>query len=413
MSRRRVLVVSPYFAPEHSGSAPYVTAVATRLAERYDVTVLTGAPHYPQWRVAPGYRRWRAVERQRGAQVVRLRHYVPRRQSVWRRAAYEATFAARVLVEGLPRRVDVVLAFSPPVLSAAAAAVLARRCRAPFGLVVHDVASRAVHESGIAGGSAAGGTVAAVEGRVLRGATGVVVLHEHFRAVCLALGVPDDRVRVIRNWVHAGTPQRDRGLMRSEMGWGAETVVLHSGNMGLKQGLDAVVQAARLASQRAVPVRFVLMGQGSQRGDLERLAAGVDGVDVVDPVPGDVYPDVLAAADVLLVHERPGLVQTSVPSKLTSYFAAGRPVVAATEADSPAAAEMDAARAGVVIPAGEPEVLLDAVLRLAADPHAAAVHRAAAQRFAEEHLAPAAALDRYEEWVEQLAAAGHGPGEPP
>jgi glycosyltransferase involved in cell wall biosynthesis len=401
----RLVVVTPYYAPEHSGTAPYVTAVAEHLARTHDVTVLTGVPHYPEWRVREGYRRWRVDERSERLRVVRLLHYVPARQTALHRGVYELSFAVRAFAAGARGSADAVVAFGPPVLSTAAAQGLARRHRAAFGVIVHDLAGLGARESGMAGGARVAALVGAVEGRTLRSADGLVVLHERFRRpLTEQLGVDDGRITVIRNWVHIEELDGSSVEIRRRLGWGAEAVVLHTGNMGLKQGLENVIDAARLAERRGDEVRFVLMGDGNQRATLERLAADVRTIDVVDPLPDADYLAALRAADVLLVNERKGMAEMSVPSKLTSYFSAGRPVVAATDPDSPTASEMRASGAGPIVPSGDPEALLTSVLTLAADAALAATHGAAARSFAQEHFDAEKALARYDAWIDRIVA---------
>ncbi len=404
---RRLVVVTPYYAPEHSGTAPYVTAVTEHLARTNDVTVLTGVPHYPEWRIREGHRRWRVEERSEHLRVLRLLHYVPSRQTALHRGLYELSFAARALAAGARGSVDVVLAFGPPVLSTAAAQGLARRHRAAFGVVVHDLAGLGARESGIAGGARVARLVGAVEGRTLRSADGIVVLHDRFRRpLTEQLGVDDSRITVIRNWVHISEEStRSSRQTRIRLGWGDETVVLHTGNMGLKQGLENVIDAARVAEGRGDRVRFVLMGDGNQRETLQGLAADVRTIDVVDPLPHADYVAALRAADVLLVNEREGMAEMSVPSKLTSYFFAGRPVVAATDPDSPTASEMRASGAGPIVPGGDPKALLSAILALTADAALAATHGAAARRFADEHFDAEKALARYDAWIDRIVAA--------
>src|ERR1019366_3349512 len=104
-------------------------------------------------------------------------------------------------------------------------------------------------------------------------------------------------------------------------------------------------EAAHLTDRTDDQLRVVLMGNGNQRSDLERRAGDSRSIDIIDGVPDSEFTDVLAAADVLLLHERPGVVEMCVPSKLTSYFAAGRPVLAATSARSAAAHQIEASGA--------------------------------------------------------------------
>ena len=171
--------------------------------------------------------------------------------------------------------------------------------------------------------------------------------------------------------------------------------------MGAKQGLEHVVDAAALADQSEDRLKIVLMGDGNQREDLERRAKGSRTIDIIDGVPESEFTDVLAAADVLLLHERPGVVEMRVPSKLTSYFAAGRPVLAATGGRSTAAEEIRASGAGIVIEPGDPEALLEGMRSLASRPVSNEMGMRG-QAYARESLSEIDALDAYRSWVDGL-----------
>ncbi|GLZ41878.1 glycosyltransferase family 4 protein [Actinokineospora sp. NBRC 105648] len=399
----RVLVVGLNYAPEHAGIAPYTTGMARALAEAgHEVHVVAGFPYYPQWALAPGYRGLRTLERDGAVRLTRLRHYVPGSSTGVRRILHEASFAAHAWARGR-HRADVVVAVSPSLLSVAAAARIARAQRAPLGVVVQDLYSTAATEVADLGGRA-GGAVRSLESRLLRGAEAVVAVHAQFAETLTGLGVDRDRITVIPNWAHIPRPaEGSRERVRAGLAWGpGEVIALHAGNMGAKQHLTNLVAAARYARERRSPVRFVLLGDGAQRAEIAEQARGLDTLTILDPVPDEAFPDVLAAADALLVNERPGLHTMCAPSKLTSYFTAGRPIVAATEHDSPAAAELAASGAGVRVPPGAPVVLLDAITTLAQDPRRCGELAERGRGYAAARLNSTDAADRYRAWVSTL-----------
>jgi colanic acid biosynthesis glycosyl transferase WcaI len=400
----RVQILSVNFAPEYSGTAPYVTGIAKHLSRSHEVTVIAGLPAYPEWKVAPGWRHWRSIERHDHLEIIRLEHYVPPKQDSVRRAGYEVTWAARALAEGLRHPADVVIAFVPALLTSQVGAVVARRHHAAFGVVVQDIASRMAAFGGIKGGSVLAGPAAWVERSGLSRADGVCTIHPRFAEVLASdYAVTPSALRVIYNWSHIDAPAADRSETRRRLGWADDEIVaLHSGNMGLKQDLDNVVAAARLASAQGAPVRFVLAGDGNQRARLEVLGAGLTHLSIRDHVAASEFPDFLAAADVLLVNERTGVPEMSLPSKLTSYLVAGRPVIAATEAASPTAELVSASGAGVIAAPGDPQALLDAVLDLGRDPDRAEHLGKLGQQFAFDELSSELALASYQDWVEQL-----------
>jgi glycosyltransferase involved in cell wall biosynthesis len=402
-----VAILGINYAPEPTGIAPYTTGLAIGLAERgHDVAVLTGFPHYPQWKRDENSSAFRSDEQMDGVHVRRFSHSVPRKLSWIGRAAMEVTFGLQLLTTRWGRP-DVVVFVTPPLLAVAMATVRARMTwrRPAIGIVVHDLYSRGVTETGAASGLPAR-AVHMVESPAVRLADGVAVIHPGFAAdLTEHLGVDAGRIREIRNWSHIDSPNPlDGTAFRDAHGWRADdVVVLHAGNMGYKQGLENVVAAADLASRSNSRARFVLLGDGNQRASLQAAGAGVRALEFLPPVSEEEFPSALGAADVLLVNERPGVAQMSVPSKLTSYFSAGKPILAATDEAGFTAQEIMASGAGIRVPADRPDLLLAEALRLGTDRAFAAELGQAGCRYSASLLSAATALDRYEEWIVDLA----------
>lgn len=364
----RVTIVGINAAPEPTGIAPYTSGLASGLAESGDhVRLVTGYPHYPQWRVQAGYKGLTHREVMHGAHVVRVRHTVPASPRLLNRLLMEVTFGLRALFTNWGRP-DAVILVSPALFSSAIAMLRARASRARRFVWVQDIYSLGISETG-SGGGAAAALLRRVERWTLRSGTGVIVIHERFKRYLVEeLGVDSDAVTVVRNWTHVAAPGSiDRSKVRQERGWlDDEVVVLHAGNMGAKQGLENVVAASELAAQTGSRVRFVMLGDGNQREHLLSLGTN-ERLEYLAPLPDDEFLATLRAADILLVNERPGLLEMCVPSKLTSYFSSGLPVIAATDASSITAEELGMAGSGVRVDAGNPPALLEAAERLGAD----------------------------------------------
>lgn len=403
----RVLILGLNYAPEPTGISPYTAGLAEGLTSAgHSVQVLTGYPHYPEWRLQKTYKGWGCSESINGVAIRRLRHHVPRKPNFLARVHMELSFGARLVFArwGKP---DVVLVVSPALLSSAMAILRVRvqRNRPAVGIWVQDLYSRGVVETG--GGGILGRVAAMLEATILKSADGVVAIHERFRSYMVnSLGVPEDSVKVIRNWTHVEESRNSgRTNMRSRLGWRSEDIiVLHAGNMGKKQGLENVLKAGRLASERGSRVRFVLMGDGNQRRTLEAMASKSDHVEFVAPLPGDEFVQALTAADLLLVNELPGLKDMAVPSKLTSYFNAGRPVLAATDASSVTAMEIEASGGGVRVNPADPAALLDAAERVGSDEQSTKILGQNGLRFRREKLSADVAIGHYHDFVSSLAS---------
>ncbi|GLZ51544.1 glycosyltransferase family 4 protein [Actinomycetospora sp. NBRC 106378] len=395
-----VRVIGMHYAPEHTGNAPYTTGMVAALhAAGHRVQVVTGYPHYPAWEVTAGYTGLWRREVLDGVPVTRVRHPVPAVPDARRRIVMDAAFTAHAASVG-GRRPDVVIAVSPVLLTVLAGLRWRRPGRTALGVVTQDLYSRALTETRMTSSRVAS-LGARLEGALLGRADGVAVVHPSFTPTLTGLGVDPARLTTIPNWSHIAPPTRDRATVRRELGWREDEVIaLHAGNMGVKQGLENVVEAARRADLAGSKVRFVLLGDGNQRARLAELGADVERLTILDPLPGDRFPDALAAADVLVVNEAETVAEMSAPSKLTSYFAAGRPVVAASWARSAASAELARADAGLRLDPGDPEALHAAVLATAGDDAAGARGRA----YAADALGAGRAHAAYVAWVEGLAA---------
>ncbi|MDQ7876675.1 glycosyltransferase [Microbacterium sp. QXD-8] len=401
----RVLFVGINYAPEPTGIAPYTGGMAGALAARgWRVQVVTTHPHYPWWKVQDGYGGWTRTETRDLVDVTRLRHYVPRRHTMVDRALSELTFGLRATLARW-HRPDTVVLVSPAMISSRLAAVRAALTGVPTIVWVQDIYTLGARETGAVSHGAQG--IAALERGLMNSADRVVAIHDRFRRVLqedLSVATPVD---VVRNWSHVKTDGAGRdSALRRELGWGDEdVVVLHAGNIGAKQGLENVVDASIEAARRGSHVKFVLLGDGNQRPALEAMGA-CSRLQFLDPLPDGAFERALASADILLVNERPGLTEMAVPSKLTTYFATGLPVIAAVDPSSITHDEVCAAGAGPCVAAGDPSALVDAAERLAADPAGAQAFGQAARSYRDAHLGIDAAVASFEATLQAAMVSG-------
>ena len=400
----KVVIAGINYAPELTGISPYTTALAEHLAsEGHAVSVVCGRPSYPHWRVHDDYRGLIARrERINDVDVHRRWNFVPRSQSAILRGAYEASYGITgALIPGLGDA-DAFVGIVPSLSGGVLARMWGTFFRKPYGVLFQDLLGPASAQSGISGGSAVAKAVAKTEGWVARGARRVAVVADGFRSYLHQAGVPDERIMRVRNWTHIPTSTRDRDVVRKEFEWGPDQIVcLHAGNMGYKQALENIVEAARLLEANAW-IQFVLVGDGSQRQELEDRARGLTNLTFTPLQPDELFADILAAADILLLNQRTTVEDMSLPGKLTSYFASGRPVVAAVAATSESALEILAARAGIVVEPEMPRELADAIQRLTSSPEEMTQLGRCGRLFAETTLAAPAALARLTEFLQEV-----------
>jgi len=402
----RVLITTSYYWPEGAGSAPYLTGLAEHLgAVGHDVVVATGFAHYPDWK-SSAKGRLTASETRNGVRIRRRWHYVPGAQSAWHRAGYELSLFAFGLA-AFPRRwrPDVVVGTCPSLAGGTLASAASRLYRVPYGLVFQDLMGLAAAQSGVAGGARVAGLVRGVELRLAKRAAAVGIVANGFRRYLEAGGVPPERIWRLRNWTRRVEPIESAAETRRRFGWpDDEFVCVHGGNMGHKQGLDTLLDTADLL--RGTGVRISLVGDGNDRARLQQEAhdRGLSNVEFVELQGPGKWEATMQAADVLLVNQRASVTDMSLPSKLTSYFAAGRPVVAAASADSETAHEVETAGAGIVVPPCDPPAFRDAIMTLKNDRPLFDRLAARGAEYARSTLSREAALNQYDAFLAAVAA---------
>ncbi|MEZ5319811.1 MAG: glycosyltransferase family 4 protein [Vicinamibacterales bacterium] len=397
----RILILSQYYAPE---PIPKPADLARELARLgHDVHVLTGIPHYPTGRIAPGYRA-RPIQEETidGLPVTRTWEYAYHGTHALRRLLNYASFMVSAPL-GAWRlgRFDAIYVWHPPLSVGVAAWLVGRITRAPFVYDVQDIWPDAAVLAGLMKPGRMVSAMRRLERFVYRRAAHLLVVTEGARQNLIAKGVPPDHVTPLLQWVDDAVfdavDPAAVAAAREACGGDGRFLVLFTGNLGLVQGLDTIVRAA--ARLRDTPLRLAFVGDGADRARLEALTRDLGAGDVVtfvDRRPAAEMPAFMAAADALVAHLRPSeLSRYVIPSKTMSYLAAGRPIVMAMEG---AAADLvREAGAGVTTAPGDPDALAAAIRDLMARPDAArAAMGARGRAFARAHLTRDALVPRYE-----------------
>ncbi len=327
----RLIVWGINYAPEVTGIAPCNTALCEHLrAAGHDVEMVTSFPYYPAWRKR---------DEDRGSlyrtdvigsvPVHRCWHYVPARVSAWKRILHEASFVLTSLLRVLAlSRADLLIVVSPPLLLGAAAWFTRTR----YVFHVQDLQPDAAVGLGMLKRGIFTRLLYTLEAFAYRHAWRVSGISEGMLAAFSAKGVPVEKCVLFPNGIRLDA-QPARGAFRRRHGFGEdEFLAIYSGNIGVKQGLDAVVEAARLV--RDLRVRIVICGDGADRARIATLAARTENVRLLPLLPDSEYREMLADCDVALITQVAGSGRSFFPSKLLPTFAAACPVLSVADADS-------------------------------------------------------------------------------
>jgi colanic acid biosynthesis glycosyl transferase WcaI len=359
MTRPRLLVFNQYYWPGVEATAHLLSELCAALAEEFDVTVVTG--RLPQPGGEPGRTSHEGVE------VVRVHSTAYDRSALHLRALNYATYLAQSLREGLAaEKPDVVLCMTDPPIIADVALIVARRFGVPLVVVSQDVFPEIAVELKRLENPAVIEILRRAIGAYLERADRVVAIGETMRQRLEQKGAPPDRLRVIPHWVDSTvlTPQPRDNEWAREHGLDDRFVVMHSGNVGYAQNLDALVRAATFLRDLD-RLTIAIVGEGSRRAPLMELAELLEAESVyfLPYQPRVVLPQSLSSADVHVVGLARGLSGYVVPSRLYGIMAVGRPVIVAAEGSSETAQLVERIGSGVVLPPGRPELVAETIRR--------------------------------------------------
>jgi len=388
----RIHVIGINYWPEMTGIAVFSTGRAEHLAAAgHDVTMCTAVPYYPQWRVPEEYRGLTfRREARAGVTILRCPLYVPAAVNPIRRVLHEASFIASSFVRSLfCRRPDLLFVVSPPLGLAIAAVILGRLWRVPYVFHVADLQPDTALDLGMVKPGRFARLLYAVERLAYQRAAIVSTLTEPMRARIVAKGIPSEKVLLFADWSDPRLFALDgsqSAAIRSELGLGDAFLVLHAGNMGVKQGLDVVLDAA--VQTRSDPgIVYLLVGDGAMRPHLEARARdlGLQNVRIVPLLEHDRFLQLLGAADVCLVTQQRTVADVVFPSKVLTLLSAGKPVVASVTGGSAVANVVAGAGAGMIVTPEDGAALAEAIGTLRADPRRRASMSAAGRAYAGEH----------------------------
>jgi colanic acid biosynthesis glycosyl transferase WcaI len=397
----RVLVLCPHFEPDTAPTGTVMTEIVHQLAAQgYQIDVVTSLPWYEHHRVLDAWkgRPWRREATDWGS-ITRVHPFPTDKTNIPARALGFAGFTGLVGLLALfrRRRPDVVLTMSPPLTLGLPAWVVARIRRAPFVFNVQDIFPDVAIEVGAITDRRVIGVLRWLERFVYRRADAVTVLSQDLAENVEAKVDGKTSVRVIPNFVDTERirPADRATAYRDEVGAGARHIVLYAGNLGYSQPLDLVIETARRWHGSRDDVCFVINGGGSERPRLEALAEGLGSVVFREFQPAERLGEVLASGDVHLIVLKEGLARSSVPSKLYSILAAGRPVLASIDPGTEISRVLTEQECGVAVPPGDVDAFESALSALLADDDARAGMGERGRAFVETWVSPAGVASAY------------------
>lgn len=367
----KIHILAQCYAPEDISGAKLITDLAVDLRQRFghQVTVITTAPNYPFGKVFPGYRN-RIFQRDvlNDVQVIRTWSYISPSKNFWSRilsfGTYSLTAFYGALAAGKP---DVIISYSPPLPLGMTASFLKNIWRVPWILEIVDLYPDAAVAAGIIHNHWLIHMFKAMERFIYRRADRISVICDRFLLNLLQKGVPPQKIIPIPIWADTQQiyPMPKENTFRENNHIDHKFILLYAGNMGHTCCLEDVITAAHVLEDQQ-DIQFILVGDGVKRPLLEKMTQEnkLANVTFLPYQSSDLYPEMLAAADVGLVTINPRSDLASLPSKVFNIMASARPVLAIAPEESDLAHLVIEGQCGLVTSPGAPDELAKLILEL-------------------------------------------------
>lgn len=388
-----ILYLSQYFPPEVGATQTRAHEMARGLVEAgHHVTMIAEVPNHPSGIVPQEYRgKWYKHSELDGIDVLRVWVKASPVKTFKTRMAFYLSYMANSTLVGMLRArgpFDVVFATSPPLFVGAAGLALHWLKRAPFVFEVRDLWP----ELAVALGELSNPRAVAWAGKLAElcynQASRIVVVTEGDRQQLLARGYSANKLALIPNGANTEMFQRQPALgaqFRLEHGLDDAFVVVYAGIHGIAQGLKTLLEAAFIL-QNSLDIRFVLVGEGPVKAELQNLRAelGLDNVLMLPEQPRSTIPAILSAADAAIVPLRKvALFQGTMPSKMFDAWACELPLLLSVDGEARRA--LEAAQGGLYVPPEDPNALAEAIRALAAQPDRGRTLGQNGRRYTEQH----------------------------
>jgi colanic acid biosynthesis glycosyl transferase WcaI len=404
----RILIYGINYAPELTGIGKYTSEMCEYLVMRgYEVTMITAFPYYPEWKIPEEYRNKILLkERHNGVTVKRSYLYVPSKVTTKKRILHEMTFILSSFVNLITtKKPDILIVISPPLCLGLTAYMAGRLKRVPFVFHVQDLQPDAARDIGMLKKGIFIRLLYKIENYIYERASLVSTISGGMRRKIISKGINPGKVFFFPNWVNTDfIRQWERNnIFRKNNGLGSKFLVVYSGNIGIKQGLDTILDVAN-RTRDMDDIVYLVVGDGAYKENLFRKnkKMALNNVKFLPVQPRDMLPYLLSAADISLVPQQKTVTDIVMPSKLIDILASGRPVIAGAKPGSEVYNVIKNYGCGIVVEPENPDQMYKAVIDLYNNRDKAEEYGRNGRRYAIENLSKEPILKAFEQRIVKI-----------
>lgn len=397
----RILIIASYYIPDGGPAGQLYRLLCDALVKRgHQVTVLTSVPHYPSGRIPEEYLKKKTYRtRENGVEIIRVWLPSVDRANLPSRALQFIAFQLNTVLAGMSLKYDIVLSHSPALESLIPFIYFSIIRNKPSVYSVHDVYPDVGIKLGIFRSRFVINIVEWMEKICLLNSKRIRILSSSFYKGLNNLNINQKKIELIYDWVDTDAisqlPKENQFSLEYKLN--SSFVVAYIGNLGLVQGLDSILESAKLLISQE-HIRFVFIGDGSNKTHLlEKInLMHLDNVQFIPYQPIERMSEVFASADLVLVSLSKGTSFGALPSKTYSIMASGKPIIGCLDEGSEARELIERAKAGICIDPEEPEQLAEAITKLKNDPKSQKEFGRNGREYVEKYHSPEKAAIEFE-----------------
>ena len=404
----RVLLLSMNFYPEPTGTGPVIANLARELKEiGHEVTIVAGFTYYPKRIVPESYRGKFMVEEEfEGMRCIRTWIYCGPETRAIDKILHHTSFSISSFFGALKTgKQDVIIAVSPPLFEGITGWIISKIKRAPMIFRIEDMLPDAAIIYNLITNKTQIRILKWIEKFIYKKSKKIIAICNGFVKNLREKQVPEEKIVLIPHWadVEHIFPMEKYNGFREAYGIEKQFLAVYSGNIGLSQGLEVILEAAkRLAHEKNI--QFLIIGDGVQKKSLIEKAERekITNVKFLPVQPKEMLPKLLSAADVSLVTQKPNVLNINVPSKIFNIMASGRPMIVGVNPMSDAAEIVRNAKCGILVKAGDPDELAEAILQLYRNPELCERLGNNGRKYVQKHYSRKASIESYRQLLAEI-----------
>lgn len=366
----KIVFLSINYWPEPTGIAVYVSHRAEYLQSNgHDVIVYTTYPYYPQWKKAKEHqKKIYGIYRHNNVKIYRSYSYVPRSLDAIKRILHEVSFVfSATCAMAFGDRPDIIIATSPPLGIFISAWVMSKVWHVQYVFDVQDLQPDSAGDLNMLPKWMVN-ILYKFERMAYSNSAMITTLTEGMRQKIIHKGINGEKVSIIEPKINNSMCELkniDGNAFRERYALKDHFIVMHSGNMGIKQGLDVVVSAAVMCAEDT-SIYFILIGDGADKDRLQNLSkrSKVNNLKFIPILSDAEYLEAMAACDVALISQKKNISEIAFPSKVVSYMASACAVIAMVNSESEIAHVINDAQCGIVVSPESPCCLIEGINKI-------------------------------------------------